>query len=56
MVNYVEITQSFTNSLIIKALYFLDMCLSWLIRQTFSNLITKVLCLGHELVILYFLK
>lgn len=43
MVNYVEITQSFNNSLIIKALYFLDMCLRWLIRQTFSNLITKII-------------
>ena len=27
MANYVEITQSFTNSLIIKVLSFLDMCL-----------------------------
>lgn len=43
MVNYVEITQSFNNSLIIKALYFLDMCLRWLIRQAFSNLITKII-------------
>lgn len=43
MANYVEITQSFTNPLIIKALYFLDMCLRWLISQTFSNLITKII-------------